>query len=66
METFNMEHILPEKLIVGEVDKKLISSSLNFMTYFLNWFPQTPSILSTLLTHHSNLVRVQNIELIGR
>ena len=31
-----MEHILPEKLIVGEVGKKLIATSLTFMTYFLN------------------------------
>ena len=41
METFNMEHILPEKLIVGEVGKKLIfSSSLTFTTYFLSRFPK--------------------------
>jgi len=64
METFNMEHILPWKLI--EVGKKLISSSLTFVTYFRNWFPKTPSILYTLLTRYSNLVRVQNIDLIGR
>jgi hypothetical protein len=35
METFNMEDIQHEKLIVGEVGKKFISSSLTLMTYFL-------------------------------
>jgi len=64
METFSLEHILPLKLIVGEVGKKSISSLT--LWHFLCWFPKTPSILYTLLTHYSNLIRVQKIEFIGR
>ena len=39
---------------------------VNFYDVFSQLSSKTPSILYILLTYYSNLVRVQNIELIGR